>query len=123
MRSWPTSIRGNVCCAWPRGLPRGSRTRTGPSARLAGSATPLLAMFARGSRIAVRCRRQNGTFAYGVLICSLSAEQVLAVLRRPSSQAADPVAVLAAYVTFYHQRGPGIQTPFKPHKHALALTK
>ncbi len=26
-------------------------------------------------RIAVRCRRQDGTFAYGVLICSLSAEQ------------------------------------------------
>ncbi len=34
-----------------------------------------------------------------VLICSLSAQQVLAVLGRPSSQAADPVAVLAAYVT------------------------
>src|SRR5216683_5497367 len=33
-------------------------------------------------RIAVRCRRQDGTFAYGVLICSLSAEQVLAVLKR-----------------------------------------
>jgi len=26
-------------------------------------------------RIAVRCRRQDGTFAYGVLICALSAEQ------------------------------------------------
>jgi hypothetical protein len=50
-------------------------------------------------RIAVRCRRQDGTFAYGVLICSLSAQQVLAVLGRSNSQAADPVAVLAAYVT------------------------
>ncbi len=47
-------------------------------------------------RIAVRCRRQDGTFAYGVLICALSAEQVLAVLGRPRSQAADPIAVLAA---------------------------
>src|SRR6266568_8391620 len=46
-------------------------------------------------RIAVRCRRLDGTFAYGVLICSLSVEQVLAVLGRPSSQATDPVAVLA----------------------------
>src|SRR6266446_1174320 len=74
-------------------------------------------------RIAVRCRRQNGTFAYGVLICSLSAEQVLAVLRRPSSQAADPVAVLAAYVTFYDQRGGGIETSFKGDKQGLGLTK
>ena len=44
-----------------------------------------------------------------VLICSLSAEQVLAVLGHPRSQAADPVAVLAAYVTFYDQRGGGIE--------------
>jgi hypothetical protein len=84
---------------------------------------PLRALFARGSRIAVRCRRQNGTFAYGVLICSLSAEQVLAVLRRPSSQAADPVTVLAAYVTFYDQRGGGIETSFKGDKQGLGLTK
>ena len=33
-------------------------------------------------RIAVRCRRQDGTFSYGILICSLSAEQVLAVRKR-----------------------------------------
>ncbi len=74
-------------------------------------------------RIAVRCRRQDGTFAYGVLICSLSAEQVLAVLGRPSSQAADPVAVLAAYVTFYDQRGGGIETSLKGDKQGLGLTK
>jgi Transposase DDE domain group 1 len=74
-------------------------------------------------RIAVRCRRQDGTFAYGVLICSLSAQQVFAVLGRPSSQAADPVAVLAAYVTFYDQRGGGIETSFKGDKQGLGLTK
>jgi hypothetical protein len=50
-------------------------------------------------RIAVRCRRQDGTFAYGVLICALSAQQGLAVLGRPRSQATDPTAVLVAYVT------------------------
>jgi hypothetical protein len=71
----------------------------------------------------VRCRRQDGTFAYGVLICSLSAQQVLAVLGRPSSQAADPVAVLAAYVTFYDLRGGGIETSFKGDKQGLGLTK
>jgi hypothetical protein len=58
-----------------------------------------------------------------VLICSLSAQQVLAVLGRPSSQAADPVTVLAAYVTFYDQRGGGIETSFKGDKQGLGLTK
>ena len=74
-------------------------------------------------RIAVRCRRQDGTFAYGVLICSLSAQQVLAVRGRTPSQAADPTAVLAAYVTFYDQRGGGIETSLKGDKQGLGLTK
>ncbi len=74
-------------------------------------------------RIAVRCRRQDGTFAYGVLICSLSAEQVLTVLGLPRSQATDPVAVLQAYVTFYDQRGGGIETSLKGDKQGLGLTK
>jgi hypothetical protein len=74
-------------------------------------------------RIAVRCRRQDGTFAYGVLICSLSVEQVLAVLGRSRSHATDPTAVLAAYVTFYDQRGGGIETTFKGDKQGLGLTK
>lgn len=74
-------------------------------------------------RIAVRCRRQDGTFAYGVLICSLSAEQVLMVLGCPRAQAADPVAVLMAYVTFYDLRGGGIETSFKGDKQGLGLTK
>src|SRR6266581_2086794 len=71
----------------------------------------------------VRCRRQDGTFAYGVLICALSAEQVLTVLGRSRSQAADPVAVLLAYVTFYDLRGGGIETSFKGDKQGLGLTK
>jgi len=74
-------------------------------------------------RIAVRCRRQDGTFAYGVLICSLSPEQVLAVLGHIRSQVADPVAVLMAYVTFYDLRGGGIETSLKGDKQGLSLTK
>ena len=74
-------------------------------------------------RIAVRCRRQDGTFAYGVLICSLSAQQVLAVLGRTPSQALDPIAVLLAYVTFSDQRGGGIETSLKGDKQGLGLTK
>ncbi len=74
-------------------------------------------------RIAVRCRRQDGTFAYGVLICSLSVEQMLTVLGWQGSQVADPVAVLLAYVTFYDQRGGGIETSLKGDKQGLGLTK
>src|SRR5256886_1629214 len=74
-------------------------------------------------RIAVRCRRQDGTFAYGVLICSKAPQPVLTVLGRPRSQAADPVAVLLAYVTFYDLRGGGIETSFKGDKQGLGLTK
>ncbi len=74
-------------------------------------------------RIAVRCCRQDGTFAYGVLIGSLEASQVLTLLGHPSSQAADAVAVLLAYVTFYDLRGGGIETSFKGDKQGLGLTK
>jgi len=74
-------------------------------------------------RIAVRCRRIDGTFAYGVLICSLSVEQVLTVLGWQGSQATDPIAVLLAYVTFYDRRGGGIETTFKGDKQGLGLTK
>jgi hypothetical protein len=74
-------------------------------------------------RIAVRCRRQDSTFAYGVLICSLSAEQVLTVQERPHAQATDPAAVLLAYVNFYDLRGGGLETSLKGDKGGLGLTK
>ena len=74
-------------------------------------------------RIAVRCERQDGTFAYGVLIYSLEVQHVLTVLGWPASQVADPVSVLLAYVTFYDQRGGGIETAFKGDKQGLGLTK
>ena len=74
-------------------------------------------------RIAVRCRRIDGTFAYGILICSLSVAQVLTILGWQAAQAADPVAVLLAYVTFYDQRGGGIETSFKGDKGGLGLTR
>jgi hypothetical protein len=74
-------------------------------------------------RLVVRCRRLDSTFAYGVLICSLSVEQVLSILGWPTTQAADPVAVLLAYVTFYDQRGGGSEMAFKGDKQGLGLTK
>jgi hypothetical protein len=48
---------------------------------------------------------------------------VLTLLGWQASQAADPVAVLLAYVTFYDQRGGGIETAFKGDKGGLGLTK
>ncbi|GHO48615.1 transposase [Ktedonospora formicarum] len=74
-------------------------------------------------RIAVRCRRIDGTFAYGILIFSLEIQQVLTMLGWQAAQASDSVAVLLAYVTFYDQRGGGIETAFKGDKQGLGLTK
>src|SRR5258706_7662872 len=74
-------------------------------------------------RIAVRCRQQDGTFAYGVLISALSAQQALTLTGQPLCLLEDPAAVLLAYVTFYDQRGGGIETSFKGDKQGLGLGK
>src|SRR5437764_3791787 len=52
-------------------------------------------------RIAVRCRKPDGEFAYGVLLSALSAQHVLTLTGQSLSLLADPAAVLLAYVTFY----------------------
>lgn len=74
-------------------------------------------------RIAVRCRQRSGQWAIGVLVSALSAHDVLLLTGQPLSALADPVAVLAAYVAFYDQRGGGIETSFKGDKQDLGLTK
>jgi hypothetical protein len=74
-------------------------------------------------RIAVRCRQRNGQWAVGVLISALSARDVLLLTRQSLSLLADPVAVLGAYITFYDERGGGIETSFKGDKQGLGLTK
>jgi hypothetical protein len=73
-------------------------------------------------RIAVRCRKQDGKWAIGVLISALSPEQVLALMRQPLSSLSDPVAVLLAYVNFYDQRGGGVETSLKGDKQGLGIT-
>ena len=70
-------------------------------------------------RIAVRCRQQDGKFAYGVLISALSAQQVLTLTGQPLRLLDDPAAVLLAYVRFYDQRGGGVETSFKGDKQGL----
>ena len=74
-------------------------------------------------RIAVRCRQQDGEWAIGVLISTLSARQVLVLTGQPLSVLEDPAAVLLAYVTFYDQRGGGVETSFKGDKQGLGLGK
>ena len=74
-------------------------------------------------RIAVRCRQQDGQFAYGVLLSTLSARQVLVLTGQPLALLEDPATVLLAYVTFYDQRGGGVETSFKGDKQGLGLGK
>src|SRR5438876_8400091 len=74
-------------------------------------------------RIAVRCRQQDGQWAVGVLLSSLSARQVLVLTGQPLALLDDPAAVLLAYVTFYDRRGGGIETSFKGDKQGLGIGK
>jgi len=70
-------------------------------------------------RIAVRCRKLDGEWAVGVLLSTLSARQVLLLTGQPLSLLSDPAAVLLAYVTFYDQRGGGVEPSFKGDKQGL----
>ena len=74
-------------------------------------------------RIAVRCRKPDGKFAYGVLLSALSAQHVLTLTGQSLCLLADPAAVLLAYVTFYDQRGGGVETSFKGDKQGLGIGK
>jgi len=74
-------------------------------------------------RLAVRCRQQDGQWAYGVLISALSAQHVLTLTGQSLSLLDDPAAVLLAYVRFYDQRGGGVETSFKGDKQGLGIGK
>ena len=74
-------------------------------------------------RLAVRCRQQDGKFAYGVLISTLSAQHVLTLTGQSLSLLDDPAAVLLAYLRFYDQRGGGVETSFKGDKQGLGIGK
>jgi hypothetical protein len=70
-------------------------------------------------RIAVRCRKKNGQWAQGVILSSLSPEQVLQLTGQPSAYVQDTVVALCAYVYFYDQRGGGVETEIKEDKQGL----
>jgi hypothetical protein len=75
------------------------------------------------TRIAVRYLQRNGKWKAVVLISALSAEDVLALTQEPASSVDDQAKVLLAYVTFYDQRGGGVETSLKDDKSGLGLTK
>ena len=74
------------------------------------------------TRIAVRRLQKNKQWRADVLISTLSPRDVLALTHQPLSQADDPLAVAAAYIAFYDQRGGGVETTIKDDKQGLGLT-
>jgi hypothetical protein len=74
-------------------------------------------------RIAVRCRKNNGQWGVGVILSTLSPQQVLKLTGQPLGNATDPQAVLLAYVYCYDLRGGGVETEIKEDKQGLGTSK
>jgi hypothetical protein len=74
-------------------------------------------------RLAVRCRKANGQWSVGVLISTLSPAKVLTLTQVMTCSDADPVTTLLAHVSFYDQRGSGVETSFKGDQQGLGSTK
>lgn len=70
-------------------------------------------------RLAVRCRKKNGQWGYGILLSSLEPEEVLALTAAAAEHVFDEAAVLWAYVYFYDDRGGGAETSFKQDNQGL----
>ncbi len=74
-------------------------------------------------RIAVRCRKQDGGWGYGVIVSALQPREAILLTHQPLDRLRDPEAVLLAYVYFYDQRGGACETANKGDKQGLGLTK
>jgi hypothetical protein len=74
-------------------------------------------------RIAVRCRKRNGQWGYGVILSTLSPKAVLLLTGGYEQEVNDPKAVLLAYVNFYDQRGGGVEIEIKEDKQGLATSQ
>jgi hypothetical protein len=73
-------------------------------------------------RIAVRCQKNNGQWGYGVILSTLTTEDVLHLTGGQVAEADDPQAVLLAYVHFYDERGGGVEIEIKQDKQGLATS-
>jgi hypothetical protein len=74
-------------------------------------------------RIAVRCRKNNGPWGVGVILSTLSPQQVLQLTGQAIIKANHPQMILLAYVYFYDQRGGGVETEIKEDKQGLGTSK
>jgi Transposase DDE domain group 1 len=74
-------------------------------------------------RIAARCRKKNGQWGVGVIVSSLSEQEVLTLTRASPDSAQNPHASLLAYVYFYDQRGGGVEIAIKQDKQGLGTLK
>ena len=63
-------------------------------------------------RIAVRCRKKNGQWAFGVLLSTVTAPEALVQAGPLTAQEADEAAVLLACVRFYDRRGGTIELSY-----------
>jgi hypothetical protein len=74
-------------------------------------------------RIAVRCRKKNGQWGYGVIISTLAPKAVLLLTGGYEQEENDLKAVLLAYVNFYDQRGGGVEIEIKEDKQGLGTSQ
>jgi hypothetical protein len=84
--------------------------------------TPPSAYVRAVARIAVRCRKANGQWGYGVLIAPPDLRPLLPVVE-PAGMPLDAAAQVLAYVYAYDARGGGVETSFKDDKQGVGLTK
>ena len=94
------------------------------SGRQVGWVTAAASEYARPVvRVAVRCQKKNGQWAHGVLITTLDPAAVVELAGMAADQAANPTALLLAYVYAYDQRGGGIETANKDDKQGVGIGK
>jgi hypothetical protein len=74
-------------------------------------------------RIAVRCLKNNGQWAIGVIISTLSPTDVITLTNQPIDRIKSPKAVLLANVYFYDLRAGSIEIEIKEDKQGLGITK
>jgi hypothetical protein len=74
-------------------------------------------------RIAVRCRKANRQWGYGVLIAPPDLAPMLALLGPEAVAPRTDAARLLAYVYAYDRRGGGVETALRDDKQGLGLTK
>lgn len=74
-------------------------------------------------RIAVRTRKKNGQWGLGIVLSTLSATLVTALVGFVPEQMDQPLAQMFAYVYFYDLRAGGIEIGLKEDKQGLGITK